>query len=327
MPKPVIVSAAQPTGNLHIGNYLGAVKNWVELQNSGRYQLYIFIADLHSLTGPMEADARRRQILITAAELIALGIDPKKTILFAQSYVPGHAELGWIFDCVIPLSELYRMTQFKDKSTRQEKNINAGLFTYPALMAADILLYRAEFIPVGQDQIQHLELTKDIARWFNNRYGEYFAETKPLLTETPKVMSLLEPTKKMSKSLGGGHVLELADGPEVIENKLKKAVTATAGGGKAPGAENLLLLLKQFGSADEYKRFLKAEKDGSIRYGDLKKELARAVSDYFAAFRVQRAKLLSDTGRLKKILENGAAQSKPVAEKTMAEVRKLVGIR
>lgn len=327
MSKPTIISGAQPTGNLHIGNYLGAVKNWVELQNSGKYQSFVFVADLHSLTGAQTADERRAQIYVTAAELIAAGIDPKKTTLFVQSHVPEHAELGWIFNTVTPVSELYRMTQFKDKSERQEKNINAGLLTYPALMAADILLYKTAAVPVGQDQVQHLELTREIARWFNNRYGEFFSEIKPLLTEVPKVMSLLEPTKKMSKSLGGGHVLEMADEPDVIENKLKKAVTATEGGGKAPGTENLLMLLKQFGNAKVYDKFSKAEKDGSIRYGDLKKELVDAISKYFAEFRTKRAALLADKSKLNKILAEGAKKASAVAEKTMAEVRKLVGIR
>jgi len=304
MAKSLIISGIQPTGNLHIGNYLGAVKNWAELQNSGK-ELFIFIADLHSLTGAMTPEDRRQQTMTTAAELIAAGIDPKKTTLFIQSHVSEHAELAWIFNTVTPVAELYRMTQFKDKSAAQEKNINTGLLTYPTLMAADILLYKVAQVPVGQDQVQHLELTKDIARWFNNRYGECFPEVKPLLTATPKVMSLLEPTKKMSKSLGAGHVLELADEPDVVENKLKKAVTATEGGGKAPGVENLLMLLKQFGNAKRHKEFVEAEKDGTIRYGDLKKELAEAVSEYFVEFRKTRAELLDNPAQLEKILENG----------------------
>ncbi|HRH23736.1 MAG TPA: tryptophan--tRNA ligase, partial [Candidatus Magasanikbacteria bacterium] len=228
--RPVIVSGIQPTGNLHIGNYLGAIKNWVDLQNSGKYDCYFFIADLHSLTGTRSASERKAQILRTASELLAAGIDPKKSTFFVQSHVPEHTELGWIFNCVTPIAELERMTQFKDKSQSQAKNINVGLFTYPTLMAADILLYRANAVPVGQDQTQHAELTNDIARWFNKNYSTYFSPVKPVFTETPKIMSLLEPVKKMSKSLGEGHVIELADELEVIEKKLKKAVTATEGG-------------------------------------------------------------------------------------------------
>ncbi len=326
MAKPVIVSGIQPTGNLHIGNYLGAVKNWVDLQNSDKYQLYIFIADLHSLTGKISAANLREQVLVTAAELLAAGIDPKKTTFFVQSQIPGHADLAWIFNCVAPMSELERMTQYKDKS-EQLKQTTAGLFTYPILQAADILMYKGNLVPVGQDQIQHVELTRDVARWFNNKYGEYFIETKHLLTEVPKVMSLLEPAKKMSKSLGEGHVVELADEPEIIENKIKRAVTATEGGVKAPGAENLLLLLKQFGSAEVYEQFFKAEKDGSIRYGDLKTELAKTISDYFSTFRKKRSDLLNNKRKLAKILQSGAKKAKKVAEKTMVDIRALVGIR
>ncbi len=327
MSKPVIISGIQPTGNLHIGNYLGAVKNWVELQNSGQYEMYIFIADLHSLTGMQSAEERRKQIKTTAAELLAAGIDPKKTTFFVQSEVDGHTELGWIFNTVTHVSELERMTQFKDKSAHQEKNINAGLLTYPILQAADILLYKGQLVPIGQDQIQHLELTNDIGRWFNNRYGEFFGEVKPLLTKIPKVMSLLEPTKKMSKSLGQGHVVELADEPETIETKLKKAVTATEGGAGAPGVQNLLLLLKEFGDAKLHVKFVDDEKNGTIRYGDLKTALADAISKTFADFRKKRAEYLADEKKLQKVLKAGADNAQKVADKTMTEVRKLVGIK
>lgn len=327
MSKPVIISGIQPTGNLHIGNYLGAVKKWIELQDTGKYDLYIFVADLHALTGNQTADERRHQILVTAAELIAAGIDPKKTTLFIQSHVPEHTELAWIFNTVTPVAELYRMTQFKDKAERQEKNINAGLLTYPILQAADVLLYKATQVPVGLDQVQHLELTRDIGRWFNNRYGNVFAEVKPLLTTVPKVMSLLEPTKKMSKSLGQGHVIDLADDPETIAKKLKKAVTATEGGEKAPGVRNLLLLLEQFGGST-YQDFAKAEKVGTIQYGSLKQALADALDATFKDFRERRRKLLdNETDELASLLKTGGQRARQVAEKTIAEVRALIGLR
>lgn len=327
MPKPIIVSGMQPTGSLHIGNYLGALKNWVELQNSGKYEMFVFVADLHSLTIDIKPEVRRQQINLLAAEYIAAGIDPKKTTLFVQSHIPAHAELAWIFSTVTPVTELFRMTQFKDKSEHNAKNINAGLLAYPALQAADVLLYRGALVPVGQDQLQHLELTRDCARWFNNRYGNYFPETKPLLTQFPKVMSLLEPTKKMSKSAGENDYIGMGDEPEVIETKLKKAVTATAGGGKAPGAENLLTLLKQFGDKKIYAEFAAAEKNGTIRYGDLKMELAGAIAKYFADFRKKRAELLAEPKKLEKILADGAERARAVAEKTISDVRKLVGLR
>ncbi|MBI5728911.1 MAG: tryptophan--tRNA ligase [Candidatus Magasanikbacteria bacterium] len=334
MSKPIIISGIQPTGNLHIGNYLGAVKNWVELQNSTTQELFIFIADLHALTGTQTAEERRQQILVTAAELIAAGIDPKKTTFFIQSHVPEHSELAWIFNTITPVAELERMTQFKDKSEHQDKNINSGLLTYPVLQAADILLYKATKVPIGQDQVQHLELTRDIARWFNNRYGspnggtgEYFKEVKPLLTNTPRVMSLLEPTKKMSKSLGAGHVIELADEPDIILNKIKKAVTANAGGAGAPGVTNLLNLLKQFGSKKNYGEFTEAEKDGTIRYGELKEKLATAVSNYFSDFRKKRAELMENPQALRELLRSGAEQARKRASKTLAEIYSLVGLR
>ncbi|MCX6779971.1 MAG: tryptophan--tRNA ligase [Candidatus Magasanikbacteria bacterium] len=326
MSKPVIVSGIQPTGNLHIGNYLGAVKNWLELQKSGKYQLYIFIADLHSLTGKLTAEQLREQVRITAAELLAADIDPDKTTFFVQSQVIGHADLAWIFNCVTPMGELERMTQYKDKSEQLNKT-TAGLFDYPVLQAADILIYKGEQVPVGQDQVQHVELTRDIARWFNNRYGEFFPEAKHLLTHVPKVMSLLEPEKKMSKSLGAGHVIELRENPEEIENKLKKAVTATTGGVQAPGVINLLGLLKEFGDKKIHDAFVSAEKEGSIRYGDLKKALGEAVAQHFAEFRIKREKLLKDPKKLDKILAKGAAKAQKVATKNMAEVRKLVGVK
>ncbi len=327
MNKPIIFSAFQPTGNIHVGNYLGALKNWVDLQNSGEYQCVFSIVDLHSLTGNMSVEERRDQITKMAAEMIAAGIDPEKSILFVQSHVPVHTELAWIFNCVTPIAELERMTQFKDKSKSQVKNINAGLFTYPILQAADILMYHATHVPVGEDQVQHIELTRDIAKKFNKRFGEYFPETKAILTETPRVKSLLDPMSKMSKSKGRGHVIELADEPAVIEKKLKKAVTATEGGGESPGVENLLLLLKHFGSKDDHASFVASEKDGSIRYGDLKAAVAAGISKHFESFRERRKELLANHNEIADILIDGAHRASEIAEKTMGEVRKLVGIR
>lgn len=362
MAKPVIFSGIQPTGNLHIGNYLGAVKNWVTLQNSGKYDCYFSIVDLHSLTGSMDAATRRKQILGVAAELLAAGIDLDKSTLFVQSHVPEHTELGWVFNTITPVGELRRMTQFKSKSGRgemeeyfdAEKNFfknkgkdalqefyykmkeiendlenraNAGLFTYPVLQAADILLYHGTRVPVGQDQVQHIELTRNIARWFNNRYGEYFPDAEPLLTEIPKVMSLLEPTKKMSKSLGADHVIEMGDSSEEITRKLKRAVTATEGGGEAPGVTNLLLLLKEFGDASAHKKFVAAEKGKSIRYGDLKQAVGDAIATHFENFREKKQKLLDNPKKIEKALAKGAKRAQGVAAKTMEEVRERIGIR
>jgi len=322
-----IVSGIQPTGNLHIGNYLGAVKNWLELQKNNEYQLYIFIADLHSLTGKLSAEELNKQTKITIAELLALGINPDKVTFFKQSAIKEHTELAWFFSCVTPISELYRMTQFKDKSEAQTKNINSGLLTYPILQAADILLYKGDAVPVGEDQVQHIELTRDTARWFNKKYKtNFFPETKHLLTHIPKIKSLLEPGKKMSKSLGSGHVIELADEPEVIQKKLNKAVTASEGGNNSPGAKNLLTLLKEFGSIEKYNLFVKTEKDGDIRYGDLKTELTESIARYFAEFRKTRDKLLNNPEKLEKIMIHGAKKAKKIAQKNMEEIRKIIGL-
>ena len=317
----------QPSGALHIGNYLGALKNWVALQNSGEYDCYFGIVDYHSITGNTNPKQLRENILTLACEYIAAGLDPKKSTIFVQSHVREHTELGWIFNTVTPMAELERMTQYKDKSQKQAKNINVGLFDYPVLQAADILLYKGTHVPVGKDQVQHVELTRDIARWFNKKYTKYFPETKPLLTEIPKVMSLLEPTKKMSKSWGEKHVIDMADEPAVIEKKLKKAVTASEGGGKSPGAENLLTLLKQFAPAAKYDQFLAAEKDKSIRYGDLKKELASEIGQYFEDFRNRRAQLMNGHDEIADILAHGAKKAKKQAEQTMSDVREIIGIR
>jgi len=328
MSKSIIFSGAQPTGNLHIGNYLGAVRQNIELQSAGPYEeSYFFIADYHSLTGNLSPDERRRNIVTLAAELLAAGMNPETTTLFLQSEVMEHVELAWMFNCVTPVAELERMTQFKDKSKSQAKNINAGLFGYPVLQAADILLYHGTHVPVGEDQVQHVELTRDIARWFANAYGEYFPEVQAVVTKTARVKSLLEPEKKMSKSKGGGHVIELADSPEVIEKKIKKAVTASEGGKASPGVKNLLMLLEEFGDTKTHKQFVAAEKDGSIRYGDLKHEVSQAISSHFESFRARREELLANPGEIANILIAGADKARVVAQQTMERVREMVGIR
>lgn len=325
--KPIVFSGIQPTGNLHLGNYLGAVKNWVDIQNSGEYECYFSIVDYHSLTGTTTVSERRQLILQLAAELLAAGIDPEKSTFFVQSHVPEHTELAWVFSSVTPVAELERMTQFKDKSKDQGSSLT-GLLTYPVLQAADILLYKGEYVPVGEDQIQHIELTRDIARWYNNKYEvDYFPETNALITEIPRVKSLLEPTKKMSKSKGANHVIDLADEPEVIEQKIKKAVTATEGGEEAPGVSNLIGFLETFGDSALAAQYTAAQVDGSIRYGDLKRDVSKALADHFAEFRKRRTELLSDPDAIAQILMKGAQKAQSIASKTMQEVRGQIGIR
>ncbi len=338
----IVVSGIQPSGPLHIGNYLGALRYWLELQKNPKNECYFFIADLHALTQGKSAKELRENTLALVAELLALGIDPKKSSFFVQSQVPAHAELGWILNCVTPIGELERMTQYKDKAARQKSNVNVGLLTYPVLQAADILIYHGNAVPVGEDQVQHLELTRTIARWFNQRYGATFPEPKPFLTPTPRVMSLTSPLQKMSKSLGEKNVIGLADEPALLKAKIAKAVTESTGvipvryekgawslkpeaekNEGIAGAFNLLKLLEVFGTPAQNKHFA----SGSISYRALKETLADAVAEHFADFRAKRAALLKNKTSLEAKLAASAKHANVVANKTLETVRKKVGIR
>jgi len=346
--KPVIVSGIQPSGRLHIGNYVGAVRNWLDLQ-ARDLKPYFFIADYHSITGDYDPAEKRQDILNLATDLMALGIDPRKSTLFVQSEVSEHTELCWIFNTLTPVPLLERMTQFKDKSGQQSTNINMGLFDYPVLQAADVLLYKGSLVPVGTDQVQHIELTRDIARFFNNKYGvEFFPETKPLLTETPKLRALTEPLKKMSKSLGDKACIALADSPEEILEKMKRAVTETTGHLSMTEAEvdrqiselagtegsdtlrgmagvwNLVAMLRIFGKKGEAER---AVMNQPIRYGDLKSLVATRVAEHFADFRKKRATLAKDPAKVRRALAAGAKQARKVAQANMKEIRTIIGLR
>ncbi len=326
MAKPRIISGIQPTGKLHLGNYLGSLKNFIELQNSGKYECFFFIADLHSLTENYDPTQKQADVLEVIATFLALGLDPKKSTLFLQSAIPAHTQLAWIFNTLTPIGELERMTQYKDKSSRQKDNVNVGLFTYPVLQAADILLYKPFGVPVGQDQIQHVELTRTIARKFNTKYGELFPEPKELLTPVPKVMSLLEPEKKMSKSLGDQHVINLTDEPDVIKKKLARAVTATEGGSENPGVTNLLTILEQF-DPEKSKAFWKQEADRDIRYSEVKAVLTEVLDKTFAAFRKEHARLLAHPKECTAILRAGNQKATEFAQATLDEVNEKVGLR
>jgi tryptophanyl-tRNA synthetase len=346
--KHVIVSGIQPTGVSHVGNYAGAYRNWLNLQGD-KNAAFFFIADYHSLTADYEPSRKRQQVLDLATDLLALGLDPDKCTLFVQSDVPEHTELCWIFNTVTPVSFLERMTQYKDKASRQEHNVNMGLFDYPVLQAADILMYKGDRVPVGRDQVQHVELTRDIARFFNNKYGRLFPETEPLLTDTPKIKSLTDPLKKMSKSMGEKTFIALTDSPEQIAEKMKRAVTETTGvvslsekelehrlalhddahkneadlRGMA-GVWNLITMLRIFGSAEEADHVFAQQ---PIKYADLKKLVAARVSDHFSAFRAARAKLAKDPGEVWAIMAEGAKRARAVARRTMEDVRARVGLR
>ncbi len=312
--KPIIVSGMQPTGKIHIGNYLGALKNWLEIQNSGKYQCFFFIADYHSITENYRAEEKRAQVFELACDYLAAGLDPEKSTLFIQSQVPQCAELAWIFNTLTPVAELERMTQYKDKSQRQAKNINMGLFDYPVLQAADILLYHGGFVPVGEDQIQHVELTRDIARWFNHKYQtEYFPESKPLLTPAARVMSLASPENKMSKSLGEKHWLGIDEEPASIVNKIGKAASTPA------GAANLKMIYEAF-------KEKMAGEFNPDKMAETKKIIARGVADYFQEFRNKKTDLLKNKKQALAIFETGRAKAEIIAQKTLKEVKEIIGL-
>ncbi|MBU1915952.1 tryptophan--tRNA ligase [Patescibacteria group bacterium] len=346
--QKILISGVQPSGRIHIGNWVGALQNWVRLQTNPDYQCLFFIADYHSLSSDYDPAEKREQIFELMVDLLALGLDPEKCLLFRQSDILEHAELCWIFNTLTPMAFLERMTQFKDKSGEQEKNINVGLFDYPVLQAADILMYRGEFVPVGRDQVQHVELTRDIARFFNNKYGvQFFPEAKPLLTNVSKLRSLNDPLKKMSKSLGEKSYIALSDEPDVVLKKIKSMVTNTDGlitmtekeiedaltrpitkkgeeelCGQA-GILNLITLLRLFGSAEEAEQVIANQ---PLKYGELKPLVAKRVSDYFAEFRERKTELMAKPHEVKEIFESGAERARALAAETMKEVREIIGI-
>lgn len=313
----------QPTGRLHLGNYLGALKNFVELQNSGKYNCYFFIADYHSLTIDFVPKQKQQQIFDLVNAYLATGIDPKKSIIFAQSQVPACTELAWILNTIAPIGELERMTQYKDKAKENKQNINAGLLTYPALMAADIILYDAAFVPVGEDQVQHLEFTRMIARKFNNKFGKTFVEPRPILTKASRLMSLNDPNKKMSKSIPSG-CLFLDDSPAEIEKKIKTAVTDSGKEIKydiqnKPGISNLLDIY----SALTEKSVSEIEKQYQNKnYSQLKSELAKIAIDALAPFRALKTK----NYKLKTILDAGAKKAQKISSVKIKEVKKKLGL-
>jgi tryptophanyl-tRNA synthetase len=327
MQKPVLFSGMQPTGKLHIGNYFGALKNWVELQNSGRYQCYFFVADLHSITAEFDPAEKYKQTVEVVADYIAAGISPEKSVIFVQSQIPEHSELAWVLNCITPFGELRRMTQFKDKSATQSENINVGLFDYPVLMAADVLLYDTEVVPVGEDQLQHLELTRTIARKFNGQFKKIMQEPEPLLTEVPRLMSLSDPLKKMSKSMPEG-CLFLDDAPDIIRDKVKRAVTdsdakVTYNPTKKPGIANLIRIYRGFTnlSVKEIER-----KYVGSNYGVFKRELAEVIVEGLRPFQVRKKLLTKKSGELDRIIEKGRRKAQKKATEKMDQVKETMGI-
>lgn len=313
-----LVSGIKPTGQLHLGNYLGAIKNWVKLQD--KYQCFYFIADLHALTTKISRDELNQQTREIIIDLLALGIDPKKSVLFKQSDIIGHTDLGWIFDCLLPVAELERMTQFKDMSIHQSNNINAGLLTYPALQAADILLYKGEVVPVGEDQLQHLELTRLAARKFNNCYGQYFIEILPILSPTPRVMSLNDPDKKMSKSLGTKSYIAIRDNASTVKQKIQKAITDDK------GVQNLLTLYSYFGSKAKYMAMAKDHKAGKLMNSDLKNELTKVILEFLKPVQEKIAYYEKNQKMINKIITQGNKKAQKIATKNLQDIKKIIGL-
>ena len=321
-----VFSGVQPSGNLTIGNYLGAIKNFSRF--SEEYKTFYCVVDLHAITVRQVPAELRRRTYETLALYMACGLDEKKNTLFVQSHVPAHAELGWMLDCYTMFGELSRMTQFKDKSAKNAQNINAGLFTYPVLMAADILLYQTDLVPVGIDQKQHLELARDIAMRFNQIYGDTFTVPDGYIsTDTMKIMSLQEPTAKMSKSDPNANaVVYILDSKDDIVRKFKKAVTDSDAcvrySEDKPGVSNLMSIYSAFSG----KSYADIEREFDGRgYGDFKLAVAEACADGLAPVRDEFARLIADKAHLEAVMKAGADEAAYYARKTMSKVRRKLG--
>ncbi|WP_368913220.1 tryptophan--tRNA ligase [Mixta calida] len=329
MSKPIVFSGAQPSGELTIGNYMGAMRQWVQMQDD--YHCIYCIVDLHAITVRQDPAALRKATLDTLALYLACGIDPQKSTIFVQSHVPEHTQLSWVLNCYAYFGELSRMTQFKDKSARYAENINAGLFDYPVLMAADILLYQTNQVPVGEDQKQHLELSRDIAQRFNAIYGEVFKVPEPFIPKSgARVMSLLEPTKKMSKSDDNrNNVIGLLEDPKAVVKKIKRAVTDSD---EPPvvrydvqnktGVSNLLDILSAISGKSISQ--LEQEFEGKM-YGHLKGEVAEAVSGMLSELQTRYQRYREDEAFLQQVMRDGAAKARAHAQETLKKVYEAVG--
>ena len=323
--KKVVLSGIQPSGTLTLGNYLGALRNWAQVQEE--YLCYYMLADLHTITVRQVPAEFRQNCFKTAAIYLAAGIDPAKSTLFLQSMVPAHSQLAWVLDCYTMMGELNRMTQFKDKSNRHADNINGGLYTYPVLMASDILLYQADYVPVGKDQLQHLELTRDVATRFNHAYSETFRIPKGLTTETgAKIMSLSDPTKKMSKSEVGDGTIFMLDSKDVVMRKIRKAVTDSDGEVRFAEGKHGINNLMSIYSAITGKTFAEIEKEFAGKgYGDFKAAVGEVVADELGALQQEYQRYLADKAYINQILIEGAERASYVARKTLSKVYRKVG--
>ncbi|MSU60570.1 MAG: tryptophan--tRNA ligase [Candidatus Staskawiczbacteria bacterium] len=322
-----IVSGIQPTSQLHIGNYLGAMKQWIPLQENN--ECVFFIVDLHALTVPYDPKMLQQKIKETVIAYIAAGVNPEKSIILVQSQVKEHTELAWLLNTICPIGELQRMTQYKDKSKKFTDNINAALLDYPVLMAADILLYKTEAVPVGKDQEQHIELARTLAKKFNQKFGQTFKEpASMILKEGSKIMSLVDPKKKMSKSDEAKSCIFLFDSPEDITKKIMSATTdsgkeVTYNITKKPGVSNLLMIYSLL--TGKTSQALEKEFAGK-NYGEFKKSLAEVVVKYLEPFRRKQKELMAREVYVQEILKQGQAKALTIAQETMREVREKMGL-
>jgi tryptophanyl-tRNA synthetase len=322
-----LFSGMQPTGSLHVGNWLGALRNWARLLDSGDYACLFCVVDSHAITVEYDAKAMPSRSLETALTYIACGLDPARAPIFLQSDVPEHLELAWYLGSVTPMGELGRMTQFKEKSEEHRQNVNAGLFTYPILMAADVLLYKAEVIPVGEDQVQHLELAREIARRFNARFGEIFPEPKPVLSATPRIMGLDGKTK-MSKTRG--NTIDLFDEPRVIEKKLKGAFTdplkLRLGDPGRPEICNVFTMHRALEDAAPLAEIERDCRSGALSCGECKGRLKDRMLKALEPVQARGAELRAEPKRVLRVLEDGALRAREIAEGTLGEVRRAMGL-
>ena len=324
--KKIIVSGLKPSGILHIGNYLGVIKKAIELQNENKYKCFYFIADYHSLTVNFNPKEKKEEIFNMAVDTLALGINPSKSIFFIQSHILEHTNLAWIFNNLISTGRLSNMIEYKEK-IQEGHNPNVGLFEYPVLMAADILLYNADFVPVGEYQLQHLELTRDIARSFNNRFGKTFKEPKEILTKISRVMSLNNPNKKMSKTLPGG-CLYISDPEEVIKQKIKSAVTDSESTidynpEDRPAISNLVLIFSEFSGMTPNQIVEKFKNKG---YFEFKKELAEVILKKLKPIQQKRKELLKNKKDVIKILNQGSKKASEIAKINFKKIKEKIGL-
>lgn len=324
-----VFSGIQPTGTLHIGNYLGAIRNWVGLQSE--HDCVYCVVDYHAITIDVDPKELRAASRSMALDLLACGVDPERSILFVQADVPQHTELCWILGCVTSYGDLARMTQFKDKAEKQEF-VTAGLFTYPILQAADILMYKAQGVPVGEDQVQHIELARRIARRFNSRFGEIFPEPEPIVTKGARIMSLADPTSKMSKSSGESHYVGVMEPEKSIGKKIRSAVTdvgLTPGETMSAGVANLFQILEAagevVGDATTVAALRAEHAEGKLLYSRLKDTVFEKLMDVLRPIQERRAKLAA-SGDVDAILAEGARRASGTAVQTLHDVRRLVGL-